>query len=455
MKHLFLLFLFTGTFYNSFAQKSIDRVVAQVGDNIILYSEVQGQLLNLKRGSQESLPQDIECTIVEDMMYQFLLVNQAELDSIVISDEQVDAEMENRLRVIEGQMKNAKDDKGNPITLEGFYGKTRAQIKEEFRVTIKKRMQGQEVERGITANTQVSPREVELFYKSIPTDSLPYINSQISYQQIAILPSITKADKEIAKKTCSDYRELVISKRKTMCDVARNSDDPGSASQCGRIEGTKNMMVKAFEEMAYSLKPGEISPVFETEYGFHFMEMVELKGNDFIVNHVLIAAKFSIDSLNAASIRLEKAHDALKKNSIIWENAVLKFSEDLNSKGNVGYITNPILGEIRWDIKDINEVDPQMFMATDALSVGQYTSPSLYYDYIERREGIRILRVAERINPHVANLQDDYNMFRQLAEEDKRAKAIANWTKSRISSAYVRIDDEYKSCAFQNQWITP
>lgn len=451
---IFLSLFFTLAFTMSFAQpKPIDKVVAQVGDNIVLFSEIEGQIHSMK---QNGVPEaDIDkCQILEQMLYNFLLVNQAELDSIQISDEQVDAEMENRLRMIEGQMKNVKDDKGNPITIESFYGKTKLQIKEEFRSTIKKRLQGQEVERGITSAIDVSPLDVEKFYSSIPKDSLPYINSQLSFQQIAVFPMITKNDKELAFKQISDIRKQIITGKTTFCAAASfYSEDPGSAKMCGRIEATRNQMVRPFEATAYSLKVGEISEVFETEFGYHFMQLIERKGDDYIVNHILIAAKFSLDNLDAASKRMELCHKELKEGKITWEDAVKIYSNDANTKENKGYITNPITGEIKWSVEQVNQVDPMMFQLTDGLELNQITSPLLYYDFNERKEAIRIVRVAERTKPHVGNLTDDYNLFRMMALEQKRQQAIANWTKSKISSAYIRIDDSFKECVFENQWV--
>ncbi|WP_300666216.1 peptidylprolyl isomerase [Fluviicola sp.] len=451
---IFLSLLFTLALTKSFAQpKIIDKVIAQVGENIILYSEIEGQKQSMIQNGV-TVENINECVLLEQMLYNFLLVNQAELDSIQISNEQVDAEMENRLRVYENQMKNVKDEKGNPITLESFYGKTKSQIKEEFRTTIKKRMQGQEVERGITSAIDVSPLEVETFFNSIPKDSLPYINSQLSFQQIAIFPKITKADKELAFKKISDLRKQIVAGKTTFCSAASlYSEDPGSAKNCGRYEATRGMMVKPFEATVYSLKVGEISEVFETEYGFHFMQLLDRKGDDYIVSHILIAPKFSLDSLDASSKRLEKCYNDLKQNKIIWEDAVRIYSNDANTKENRGYITNPITGEIKWSVEEVNQVDPMMFQLTDGLEINQVTSPTLYFDFNERKEAIRIVRVAERTKPHVGNLTDDYNLFRMMALDDKKQKAIAAWTKSKISTAYVRIDDSFKDCQFQNQWI--
>ena len=212
-------------------------------------------------------------------------------------------------------------------------------------------------------------------------------------------------------------------------------------------------MVKAFEETAYGLKPGEISDIFETEYGYHIMQMLDRKGDDYIVNHILVIPEFSLDSLDAAAIRLQKCYDDLKANKITWEDAVRLYSNDPGTKENNGTILNPITGEQRWSIEDINQVDPMMFRLTDALGMNEVTQPDLYFDFMERKQGIRIVRLTERTQPHVANLKDDYPMFRSFAEEEKRNQAIMKWTKSRISTAYIRIDDSFKGCVFQNVWV--
>lgn len=439
--------------FSAFAQPTvIDKVVAQVGDNIILLSDIEAQKMQATQQGTP-LPANVDCVFLEELMYQSLLVNQAELDSVVISDEQVDAEMENRLRSIEAQMAKVKDENGQVMTIEKFYGKTRTQIKEEFRSAIRKRLQGQEVERGITEGLSVSPKEVEAFFVAQPKDSLPYINTKLIFQQIAIFPTITKADKLSAYNRLKEIRSDIVEKGKSFETMARiYSEDPGSASQGGRIEATRNMMVKPFEATAYSLKPGDISDVFETEYGYHIMKMVERKGDDYVVNHILIAAKFSMDSLDAASKRIDECYRALKENRITWDEAVKRYSNDPNTKENRGIITNPITGEQTWDVEDVNQVDPQIFQLTDALEKGGVSYPTPYDDWMERKRAFRIVRLLERTPPHQANLKDDYVLIRTAAENEKKQKAILTWTASRISTAYIRIDDAYKGCAFQNAW---
>lgn len=434
--------------------KIVDKVVAQVGDNIILLSDIESQKLQAKQSGLD-VKEDASCVYLEELMYQNLLVNQAELDSIVISDDQVDAEMESRLRMIENQMRGSKDENGQPMTFEKFYGKSKTQVKEEFRPIIRKRLQAQQVEQGITQDITVSPREVEQFFNKQPADSLPFINTQLAFQQIAIFPTITKEDKAAALKQLQDIRRDIVENHKDFETMARlYSMDEGSRRDGGRIEATRGMMVKPFEATAYNLKqPGDVSEVFETEYGYHIMKMGTRRGDDYIVYHILLYAKPSRESLNQASIKIQECYQALKANTITWDDAVKKYSNDPNTKENRGIITNPITGEQTWDVESVNQVDPQMFQLTDVLEKGQFTYPSIYNDFNERKEAWRIVRLMERTSPHRANLKDDYVMIRTAAENEKKQKAILDWTSSRISTAYIRIDDDYRGCHFQNVWV--
>ena len=224
----------------------IDKIVAQVGDNVILLSDIQAQKLQMIQASME-VNEDTDCLLLEDLMYQKLLLNQAMLDSVVVPDAQVDAEMENRIRVIEQQI-------GGRQKLEEFYGKSVTQIKVEFRDLIRDRLLTQEMERNITADISVTPKEVEQFFKTIPTDSIPFINSKLSFQQIVFYPAVTKKDKENTKEKLQGILDR-IKAGESFSTLARiNSEDPGSAREGGMIEATEGMMVPQFEATALSLK---------------------------------------------------------------------------------------------------------------------------------------------------------------------------------------------------------
>jgi peptidyl-prolyl cis-trans isomerase SurA len=169
--------------------------------------------------------------------------------------------------------------------------------------------------------------------------------------------------------------------------------------------------------------------------------------------HILKIPEYSPEAIDDASNRMDTCYQLLKENKITWNDAVLRFSNDESTKQNQGIITNPITGDQTWDMEDLNQVDQQIYVLTEAMEKGDYTKPNLYIDIYERKQGFRIVRLSERYSPHIANLQDDYSLIKRAAENDKKQKIIQNWIKSKIGNAYIRIDDEYKNCNFSNNWI--
>jgi len=431
--------------FNSFSQPEIvDKIAAQVGDNIILLSDLQSQKIQMLQGGIE-ITKETDCQILEELMYQELLINQAKLDSIEISDQQVDAEMENRLRIIEEKF-------GSRDKMEEFYGKTASQIKEEFREIIKDRLLADEMERQITSAISVTPKEVQDFYATIPADSIPLINSQLSFQQIVVFPQITKDDKRMAYEKLAEIRKVVLGGKSFDTQARIHSMDPGSAPQGGKIEASRGMMVPQFESAVFSLEPGEISDIFESEYGYHIVKLNSRKGDDYICQHILIIAEFSGRELEMASLKMDSCYQLLKRNEITWEQAVVRFSNDERTKQNQGIITNPITGEQTWDMEDLSQVDQQIFLITDAMEKGGLSQPNLYYDIFDRKQGIRIVRLMDRTQPHRANLTDDYALIKRATENDKKQKTVNNWVKQKIGNAYIRIDESFVNCVFRNNW---
>ena len=445
----YFIFLFSVLYTSTVSAqngKLVNKVLAQVGDNIILMSDVEIQKIQAKQ-SEMNVDFDFSCSVLEKLMVQELLVNQAKLDSIEVSDEQVDAEMENRLRIIEKDM-------GGRDKLEEFYGKTTTQIKEEFRSIIKDRILAQEMERTITTGISVTPKEVSTFFEALPKDSIPFINMKLSFQQIVIYPDITPEDKKRAFTELEEVLNLIQVAGKSFETMARiHSDDPGSASQGGKIEASRGMMVPQFESTVFKLKVGEVSDIIETQYGYHIIKLISRKGDDYTCLHILNMPEFSNDAINEASIRMDECYSRLNQNEITWNEAVSQYSNDDKTKQNGGIITNPITGDQLWDMENLNQVDQQIYLLTDAMEKGDITSPNLYVDIFERKQGIRIVRLMERYEPHVANIKDDYTLIKAAAENDKKQKTMAKWIDSKISNAFIRVDDSYQSCKFSYKWF--
>ena len=440
-----IIFLISNLCFGQNQTITIDKIAAQIGENIILMSDIQSQIT---QETQSGTPIDAltDCLVLEDLLFQNLLLHQAKIDSLIIPDAQVESEMESRLRVIEKQI-------GSRQKLEDYYGKTTTEIKQEFRESIKDKLLSKEMEHKITSESSVTPKEVKEFYSKIPVDSVPLINTQLSFQQIVNYPTINKDDKKKAFDKLVEIRSLIIGGKSFETQARINSMDPGSASQGGKISATRGMMVPQFEAALFNLKVGEISEVFETTYGYHIVTMVERKGDDYTCRHILIMPEFSSQSLVSSAEKMDSCYAELKTGKITWEEAVIKYSNDELTKQNKGIITNPITGEQTWDMEDLNQVDQQIFVLTDAMEKGDISTPNLYTDIYERKQGVRIVRLTERTAPHRANLNDDYALIKRASENDKKQNIVKNWIKTKISTVYINIDPAYRGCNFKNSWI--
>jgi len=425
---------------------TLDKIVAQVGDNIILLSDIREQRLQAEE-AKVAIDSSFDCRVLEQIMVTQILVNQAKLDSVVVSDEQVDADMENRLRLIQNQM-------GGRQKLEEFYRMTYNEIKDKFREIIRTNMLADEMRNTITAGLGVTPKEVKDFFQNLPNDSVPFINMQLGFQQIVIYPEITKEDKKIALDRIRELRDQIVVQGKAFESLARlYSMDPGSAPMGGKIAATKGMMVPQFEATVFKLRPDEISEPIETEFGYHIIKLISRSGDDFMCLHILIRPEFSIQTMNKASQRMDSCYRMLKLNELTWEQAVARYSNDASTRQNKGIISNPRNASQLWDMEDLNEIDQQIYLLTDAMEPGDITQPSLYMDFMSRQQGIRIVRLMQRIPAHKANLDADYALIKQAAENDKKARILSEWVKRNIGNAYIRLVPEFASCPLQYPWL--
>jgi peptidyl-prolyl cis-trans isomerase SurA len=436
----------------SFAQtgaKVIDRIVAQLGEEIILLSDIQNRRLDIiQEGGKMDAATD--CNILEEMLFEKLLITQAQLDSIEIPDDYVNAEMENRIRYIAQQI-------GSIEELEKFYGKSVAQIKAEFFNLIKKRMMAERMRDMITENVLITPNEVKLFYNTLPKDSLPYINAKISVAQIVLYPQITEDDKAKRKKELEVRRKQIADGERTFDGVALlESDDPGSRIQGGDLGwNSRGSMVPEFEAELFKLEKDGISPVFETLYGFHIVQLLDRKGDNYHCRHILFMPKVNDKALMKAATSIDSLYKAIKKGTITFEDAAMQYSQDDYSKQNGGKIVNPYTGDYFWDIQNINEIDPQMSTLINSMRIGDYSQPALYDNMMEQKKGVRIVKLIDRTKPHIANLKDDYQLIQMAALNEKKQAVIDHWVKTKIEGIFVRIFDAnfIDQCKYRYPWI--
>lgn len=447
---LFVLAIFlTTASASAFAQsKVIDKIVAKIGDEYILLSDVENQKLSLQQNGMD-VNSSSDCDILEGLMYEKLLTNQAVIDSVEVKDEVVNQEMESRLRIIAEQI-------GSIERLEEFYGKSVAQIKAEFFDVIKKRMQAERMKETITEGIDVTPKEVKEFYERLPKDSIPYINSKITIAQIVLYPQVTELDKKLAFKSITEALERVKSGERTFqTEAVLTSDDPGSKLEGGNLGWqARGTMVPEFEAELFKLKKDEISPIFETQYGYHFLQLLNRKGDNYEVRHILVSPKVDKRALIKTKSRMDSLYAEIQKGTISFEDAANQFSQDESSSGNGGKIVNPYTGDYKWDLQNINEIDPQMSQFINRLEPGDYAPPSLYDNYMEQKQGVRIVKLLGKTEPHLANLKDDYQLIQLAAMNEKKQKVIDAWVRQKISGNYVWIEEGLAGrCEFNYEWV--
>ena len=394
-----------------------DKIVGIVGDKIILKSEIAIANEDIKRqGGQE---QD-ECTILDGMLVQKALVLQAEKDSIPVTEEEIDAEIDQKIRYFEQQY-------GSKEALEQIAGRTIYQMREEFRQPIKEQRMAQGMRNKIVEGIKITPTEVKEYYEKIPKDSLWFYESELQIGQIVIYPKASRDIEVLAIDELNEYKTQVESgTRKFETLASLYSDDPGSKDKGGlyQINRMEKQWDPVFLAAAFRLKDGQISPVIKTKFGYHIIQMVSRNGDDAVIRHILRIPQITDTESKEAIVKLDSIRQQLVSGSIEFGAAVAKYSDDENAKFTAGVL----LGRDGSNYLKIDELDKDMvlLLKKSNLSAGQYSEPSVFTD--ERgKKGVRIIFLLSKSEPHRENLKDDYNKIAQRALEQKKNKALQTW----------------------------
>jgi peptidyl-prolyl cis-trans isomerase SurA len=427
---------------NPSSQTVLDEVVAVVGKNIILQSDIETQYLQFRmQGYIEGSSSTIKCDILKELIFQKLLLNQADIDSIVVSNSQVSQELERRFRYYITQF-------GSQEKLEEYYHKTVDQFKEEMREIISDQILQQEVQTKITKNVTITPKEIKAFYRDILQDSLPLINTAYQVAEIVKKPPVSSAEKLSVKEKMLDLRTRILKGESFATMAILYSEDPGSAKKGGELGMYgRGELYPEFEAVAFGLKEGEISGIVETEAGYHIMQLIERKDEFVNVRHILLVPKISPTELQKAAIFLDSIQGLIVKDSISFANAAKRFSDNQN-RFSGGIIINPNSGNAMFQAE---ELDPKIFYVIDKLEVGQVSAP-VAFKTEENKDAFRIIQLVKKVPPHKANMQQDYDVIQKAAINKKKQEVIDNWVKTRAAKTYIRIIDKYNNCSYFDTW---
>lgn len=423
-------------------EKVVDRIIAVVGQNMVLESEVETQYLQAKvQGAIEGSARSVKCQILENMLLENLLLNQAELDSVQVSDSEVEQSLDQRLRYFISQF-------GSQEKLEEYYGKSIIEIKEEFRDLVKNNMLVTQVQNNITKNVFVTPSDVKEFYRNIPMDSIPLISAQVEMRQIIKIPPVSMEQKVMIKEKLRDLRRRVVEGENLATLAILYSDDPGSAAKGGEIGFFgRGELYPEYEAIAFKLKEGEISEIIETKAGFHIVQLIERKGDYINTRHILLQTKPSPIDLENARNKLDSILVQIRNGEITFEDAAIKYSDDPGKFGG-GYIINPYTGTTWFEM---NQLEPQVSFVLNKLEVGQVSSP-VPTQTEDGKEAFRLVKLQSRTEPHRANLSDDYSYLQELTLQQKKQQKLLEWVNKNVDNAYIMVIDDYKNCGFNYNW---
>lgn len=452
MKRILLFaFIFIALAVSAQQSQVVDKVVAVVGKNIILQSDVESQYLQYRmQVGSEGSASSVRCEILEDLLFQKLMLNQAEMDSLTVSDDEVETELSRRISDLIGRA-------GSQEKLESVFNKTMSEIKDELRRMVKEKMLQDQVRAEILKGVAVTPAEVKRFYQQVPQDSLPMIGTEYEIAQIVKRPPISIDEKLKVKDQLYKIRRRILDGESFSTMAILYSEDPGSAKNGGELGFTgRGEFASEFETAAFNLREGEISEVIETQFGFHIIQLIERRGDYVNCRHILLTAKVPVEALEEAQHELDSAATLIRSGAMTFDEACKQFSDD-DSKTNGGYIPNAAYGGNRIGLQDLQELESyfpelkNLSFVISKLDVGEVSDP-VPMTTSDNKDAFRLVMVKKKIDAHQANLTDDYARIHSWALNNKNQEVIANWIKIKSQKAFIRIDEDFMDCGFHYDW---
>ena len=444
-KLLTILFILSSAITFGQSYKVIDQVIWVVGDEPILYSDVENEI---QRRKYEKTPieGDPYCTVPEQIALQKLFIAGAKLDSLTVSDASVDQQVDARIRYFVSQI-------GSKEKLEEYFNKPMNKIKEEMANNVRDQLLMQQMQQQIVSDVRISPQDVKRFYDKMPKDSIPNVPEMVEVQIIGLFPEITAAEEERIKSQLRDFREKIESGDYQFSTLAiLYSEDRGSALQGGELGFmTKGKLVPEFANMAFSLyDPTKVSRIVKTEFGYHIIQLIERKNDQVNCRHILLIPKIGIKEREEAANKLDSLATAIRKEETTFKEAVINFSEDENTKQNEGIMINPQNATTKFQLQHLPS---DIAKVVYTMKEGEISAPFTYKNE-SGKEMVCIIRLKSRIKAHKANPQDDYQELKDLVTATKNKELIEKWIKEKQQETYIYISPEYKDCQFHYQgWI--
>lgn len=446
-KNTLLLFALLATFCSGFAQQSkkrIDGVVAIVGEHIILDSDIDIGFVEAKAVGYD-VSNASRCEILGTLLENKLFMHQAVQDSIVVTKEEVNYEFDSQLdRMVEsaGSLSNV---------LEFYKKKSVDEVRESLSTLIENNMLASRMQQKIVEHVQITPEEVRQYYMTIPKEQLPMIGEEVELAEIVVKPEITKEQRQAVIDKLNEIRQDVMEGDSFQNKVYMYTEDPGSISTGGfYVVDKKSQFAKEFKDTAFSLKVGEISEPFLTEFGYHIILLEDIKDNKLQVRHILMAPKPTEAAIEAAKEKIAKIRSEIVNNQISFGDAARKYSDAEDSKNSGGIYLNPMTRDTRFEVNRIQ--DKYLYSMVSGLGLNEISQPVFVNDMYTRQNFYRMVQVTKKIDEHLADYDHDYLKIKDNALNVKQSKIIGEWITKKIKDTYVQLSPDYKDCAFKSNW---
>ena len=423
----------------------IDGVSAVVGDYVILESDIDKTLVEMK---SQGIPTKgvTRCQLLGKLMEDKLYAHHAVQDSLEISIEEI-------YSTVDQIVENFTQQLGSIEKVLDFYNKEdESSFRQEIFDINKIQKLSMLMQQKIVQDIEVTPEEVRIFFENIPKKDLPIFGTELEISQIVIEPKVSDNERDRITNQLKTFREDILERGSSFASKAiLYSQDPGSRSSGGKytLHRKRPRMVKEFRDEAFSLEEGEISQPFKTDFGWHILQVDKIRGQEVDIRHILLTPKIEANQLKDAKTKLDSIRKRLSDDEISFQDAALAYSDEKETKFNGGILINPQTGDTRFELTNL---DPMLYSQIRNLDDGEISQPLIE----EERSGLKkykILKVSNRYDEHVANYSLDYTKIKSLALKEKQLKLIQKWMNEKIESTYVNVNKESKLCNFTNNWV--
>jgi len=426
----------------------LDKIVAKVGGEVIFHSDVEEQMAMMRERKGNPGKKE-QCTILESLMAQSMLVHYAKIDSVEVTDAEVESEIDARMNQILAYMNNDRK------LFQDVYGQTVSEMREQVKEDMQRKLLGDRMQAEIMNKVEVTPSEVVDFFAKIPKDSLPYFNAEVELAEVVIFPEINEEERNKALEKIGKVKAQLAA-GEDFATLARKYSDDGSARDGGELGWTtRGSFVPEFEATAFQLEVNETSDIVETEYGYHIIQLLERRGNSIHSRHILVRPKITEADLAITRNKLDSVRNLVLMDSISFPDAVRMFGDKkVQSFSNNGRMINPKTANTFFETAD---VDSEIFFSIDTLDIWDITPPIEYrtplgdYSY-------KIVQLQGRTPPHKANLKQDYSRIQDAARESKKNEVFSDWVDQKIPNTYIMMDPQYQDCPnierWQAKWMT-